>query len=364
MMYACSLALTMLLACDSLPEECDTGAVASVSRAVPIPPPAGSQWVEAFSADQASMLAELADEATTARARAALTAMGDDALPALEAAARNDASLVARGWSIKVISEIETPGADRILSGLHDDTALPELVQTWAAAARIGRAETLDELLSLAPLVVRFPALSRPLTMTLSTVEGGLDDVGSALSVMVSDPSLQAPLAPLVLEQTPDALVAVMTTHEDMAVRRAAAGFLATMSRVDVTVLDATVRAYRFQPDAEAVPWAGGPLYIPSAQWGSDTARELIEDLISWHLFCAVNDLPAEQQQINNNLRSVGFVATAGYSAWELPQDTDGLLVFWGQHEGSRALSQILGEHGLRGQPHYKKLLERVQGGR
>ena len=155
-----------------------------------------------------------------------------------------------------------------------------------------------------------------------------------------------------------------MINHENMEARRMAAGFLATISRTDVTVLDATIAGYDFQPGAEEVPWSGGPLYIPSAQWGSDTARELIENLISWHLFCEVNKLQNEQQQINNNLRSVGFVGTAGYNAWSLPQDTDGLLVFWGQNEGSRALSRILGEHGLRGQTHYKKLLERVQSDR
>jgi hypothetical protein len=270
---------------------------------------------------------------------------------------------VARGWAIKALSEIDDAGAEAALIRLHDDTGLPGLIQAWAAAGRVSRAQTLDELLALAPLTVRFPALSRPMKLKLSSVEGGVGDVGGAMAMMVADPSLQSVLAPLVMEQPPDALVAVMITHENMEVRRTAAGFLATMSRTDVTVLDATIRGYAFQPGAESVPWAGGPLYIPSAQWGSDTARDLIGNLISWHLYCELNKLPAEQQQINNNLRSVGFVGTAGFNAWQLPQDTDGLLVFWGQNAGSRELARMLGEHGVRGQAHYKKLLERVQAG-
>ncbi|MFT5683363.1 MAG: hypothetical protein ACI8RZ_004294 [Myxococcota bacterium] len=363
-MYACTLALTALLACDQSPEERDTSTVAPTTVEVTAQITADSNWMGDFSRSQASLLTDLSDESQADGARAALVAMGHDALPALEASARNDASMVARGWAVKAISEIEASGADEALIRLHDDTALPGLVQAWAGAGRISRADTLDELLALAPLVGRFSALNRPMKMKLSTVEGGIGDVGGAIGMMVTDPSLQSILAPLVLEQPPDAIVEVMIKHENMEARRTAAGFLATMSRTDVTVLDATIRGYDFQPGAKAVPWAGGPLYIPSAQWGSDTARELIENLISWHLFCEVNKLPAEQQQINNNLRSVGFVGTAGYNAWDLPQDTDGLLVFWGTNEGSRALSRILGEHGLRGQTHYKKLLERVQGSR
>ncbi len=363
-MYACTLALTALLACDQSPEERDTSTVSPPTVEVTTQSTAESKWMGEFSRSQASLLADLSDETTADSARAALVAMGDDALPALEASACNDASMVARGWAVKAISEIEAAGADAALTRLHDDTELPGLVQAWAAAGRINRAATLDDLLTLSPLVARFPALNRPMKMKLTAVEGGIGDVGAAIGMMVTDPSLQTILAPLIMEQSPDDLVGVMVKHENMEARRTAAGFLATMSRTDVTVLDATIRGYDFQPGAEAVPWAGGPLYIPSAQWGSDTARELIENLISWHLFCEVNKLPAEQQQINNNLRSVGFVGTAGYNAWDLPQDTDGLLVFWGQNEGSRALSRILGEHGLRGQAHYKKLLERVQGSR
>lgn len=363
-MYACTLALAALLACDQSPEERDTSTPTTVTTEVTQKSSTNSKWMGEFSRSQAALLADLSDESAADSARAALVAMGNDALPALEASARNDDSMVARGWAVKAISDIDDPGAGEVLARLHDDDDLPELVQAWAAAGRINRATTLDEVLALSSLATRFPALNRPIKMKLGSVEGGIQDVGAAISMMVSDPALQSILAPMIMEQEPDAVVTAMITHDDMNVRRTAAGFLATMSRTDVTVLDATIRGYDFQPGAAEVPWAGGPLYIPAAQWGSDTARELIENLISWHLYCQLNNLQSEQQQINNNLRSVGFVNAAGYNAWNLPQDTDGLLVFWGQNEGSRALSRILGEHGLRGQAHYKKLLERVQSGR
>ena len=363
-MYACTLALAMLLGCDEHPQERETGTVKPTPVEVPQQHTTDSKWMGEFSQSQAALLADLSDQSRADSARVALVAMGNDALPALEAAARNDDSLVARGWAVRAIADIDDPGADATLTRLHDDTELPQLVQAWAAAGRINRATTLDEALALAPMTARFPALSRPMKMKISSIDGGITDAGGAIAMMVADPALQSLLAPLVMEMKPDELVETMITHDNMEVRRTAAGFLATMSRTDANVLDATIRGYDFTPGVAEVPWTGGPLYIPAAQWGSDTARELIENLISWHLYCQLNNLQGEQQQINNNLRSVGFVNAAGYDAWNLPQDTDGLLVFWGQNEGSRALSRILGEHGLRGQAHYKKLLERVQSGR
>ena len=74
----------------------------------------------------------------------------------------------------------------------------------------------------------------------------------------------------------------------------------------------AVAKAYEFDADAKNAPWHGGPLYVPGIQWQKEDATALVGNLIAWHLWCDRNGKTSEQQQIYNNLRSVGLSRVAG----------------------------------------------------
>ncbi len=77
-------------------------------------------------------------------------------------------SLTARGEAIIALSAQRSPAADAALRELHEDEGQDMLVRTWAAAARIQQATSLDELLALSELLQTFPALARPIRLQRS----------------------------------------------------------------------------------------------------------------------------------------------------------------------------------------------------
>ena len=87
--------------------------------------------------------------------------------------------------------------------------------------------------------------------------------------------------------------------------------------------------------------------------------------MIAWHLFCDRKGLSQEKNQIYNNLRSVGISRQAGVkNPWNLPTDTNGLLVLFGQTFGAKKLKKMLKEQDVHNVQPYKGILERIEAGK
>lgn len=291
-----------------------------------------------------------------------LERQGRQAIPRLEQVARSHDVMTVRGEAILALARIEAPEAELALARLTDE-ADDALVQTWAAAARVQRADTLDEVIALAPLAQRFSALKRPVKMKIEALPAGSFSVMNAMDLIQADPSLQNMLVPMISERPGPEVVAAMLQHPSTQGRQLAAGLLASMSQNDTSIRSDILDGFAYYPEASQAPWSGGALYIPSAAWNRSEAAELVGSLVSWHLFCERTGAKAEQQNIDNNLRSVGLLGQAGFSGG-LYGTTDALLEAWGNNQGSRALLSILRDHGLDRDPHYRSILNKVEASR
>lgn len=278
----------------------------------------------------------------------------------LEQTALTHAVISVRGEAIVSLSQMNGTAADHALVRLTEQADTP-LVQTWAAAARVQRADSTEELLSLAPLLPEFPALSRPILLQLERLPTGSFSVTDGLTMAAANAELQSVLLPMLQQQDGAAVMAAMLRHPTVDGRRMAAGLLANMAQGNPNVRQDILDGMAFLPGATAVPWAGGPLYIPGASWNPSEARALVRSLVSWHVFCTQNNATAELQQINNNLRSVGLLQMAGFPR-SMPADTHALLSVYGQHAGADALRTLLSEQGLTRQTPYQTILTNVEG--
>ena len=150
-----------------------------------------------------------------------------------------------------------------------------------------------------------------------------------------------------------------MTTAKEQEVRRQATAYIGTLAQNgDKTVGKAVADAYKFDPDAKAAPWSGGPLYVPGIQWNKDDATLLVDNLIAWHLWCDRNKKASEQQQIYNNLRSIGLSRVVGY---QTPQNTTvAWLMSWGKVVGREGIEKILKEQGVEDEAKYSSVLENL----
>ncbi len=81
--------------------------------------------------------------------------------------AKTDESLPKRGWAIAALAEIGGQDVDEYLLNVHADSNQPQLVRTWAAAARVSMTRTVNGLIEKANLVAQFPALGRPIGMRI-----------------------------------------------------------------------------------------------------------------------------------------------------------------------------------------------------
>ena len=162
------------------------------------------------------------------------------------------------------------------------------------------------------------------------------------------------------LVQAPAAsLVEAMRSAKNQNVRRLAASYLGGQAQTNADIAGLVVEAYRFDPDAAAVAWAGGPLFVPGLAWNKQQARALCGQLVRWQLWCERNNKQAEQRQIHNNLRSLSLARVAGYNSpgWQ-PVGTDRWLTVWAKVVGLAGLEQILEEQGVANQPRYQKILQ------
>ena len=312
-----------------------------------------------------TLLKDLSDPQNANEAVESLAKLGDSVIPELEKVILASKDTVVSGWAIKSLSLIETPASAKALNKIASDSKQKPIVQTWAAAGLVSQAKNLNQVLNSAKLLTAHPALIRPIKMKLQLYKGELKDVGEAIAITNKNSSLQSVLSPLIIEKGADPLIKVMLTHETLEVRRSAAGYLAGMARTDVKVIDALMKAYTFDPKATKVMWDGGPLYVPGAQWGRNSARTLFRNLIAWHLFCDRKGFTQEKNQIFNNLRSVGISRKAGVqNPWNMPTDTNGLLLLLGQTLGANELRSVLVGQNVQNVAPYSGILERVEAGK
>ncbi len=121
--------------------------------------------------------------------------------------------------------------------------------------------------------------------------------------------------------------------HSNGDARRLAAAVLGNRASSDARVLPALVDAYAYNADAESVPWDGGPLYVPRANFSQEQARTLLGHLIAWQVHCRDHELQSELRQVVNNLASVNLQGQAGM--YGLGWDPDQNLRVWQQATGT-----------------------------
>ncbi len=280
----------------------------------------------------------------------------------LTGVAREEEKLSKRGWAIAALAGVGGQDVDELLLNIHADSGQPDLVRTWAAAARVTMTRTAAGLLEKAALIGQFPSLGRPIGMRLVeqlNADSGEVSAEGLIAVTMRVPNLAQALAPAVLALGSDKLAEVLTSAKDQNVRRQAAGYLGTLAaQGDAKVADKVIDAYKFDVEATDVPWNGGPLFLPGINWQKENARALVGNLIRWHLWCDRNEKSAEKTQIHNNIRSLGLAQAAGYQNpdWQ-EADTVTWLTVWGKVVGRAELEKILKEQGVAGSNRYAAAL-------
>lgn len=312
------------------------------------------------------LVARLSDPKAAPAALDQLIAKKAEAVPALAGEALEGKDLEARGWAIAGLAEIGGADAVRALVRLTEDGKAPALVRTWAAAARVNLAKSLEELRDLAPLAEAFPAVKRPLTLKVtalaSSTKAGAE---SLLALARGGGPLQQVLAEPILGLGVDPLMEVMTRSKDPDLRQQAAAYLGSLAQRqgkagNEIVGDAVAKAWRFDPKAKDVPWAGGPLYVPNIGWDRPFAMKLTRNLVAWHVWCGERGRKDEQKKIHHNLNSWSLASVLGYSmpGWGA-EDADWLSV-WGAVAGKKEVKALLEEQGLANDPKYQRILERL----
>ncbi len=332
--------------------------------------PAAAQQA-AGEVDEEAILAlidQLEDAKKVEAAVEQLVKIGQPAVPHLLGEALEGSSMVRRGWAIVALGEIGGQEAKTRLEELLRDPRQPPLVRTWAAAARINMARDTKELLSLARLTNQFPAVRRTLGVRLVEELNAQEkpvSVDQLLAIAIRVPQLQGTLAPMILRREVSELVHTMATHSDQNVRRMAAAYLATKVQRDAKlyqqVAQAVLQTYKFDPQADRLPWQGGPLFIPALRWEKDDARALAGTLVRWYLWCEHNGRQNDLRPLENNLRSVQLARAAGYEPFgRRAPGAVGWLQTWGQVVGRPGIRQILEEQGLLQSGTYRRVLQQV----
>ena len=86
--------------------------------------------------DQAGLVVAMEEKETAGAAIEKLVAMGPQVVPTLRDVALHGQDIGARGWAITGLQQLPGPEADKALLGIQEYGAAPQLVRTWAAAAR------------------------------------------------------------------------------------------------------------------------------------------------------------------------------------------------------------------------------------
>ncbi len=291
----------------------------------------------------------------------------DQIVQKLLGVATNDESIPKRGWAIAALAEIGGQDIDEYLLNVHADSRQPQLVRTWAAAARVSMTRTVNGLIEKANLISQFPALGRPIGLRIieqmSGDEGDQGDPAKILAVTQQVPQLQAALAPAIMAFGSEKLTELMAGGEDNEIRRIAAGYLGALAKQgDSTgVVEQVIQQYQFDSAASEVPWQGGALFVPSIIWSKDDARSLVGNLIRWNLWCELKGKSDQQRQIHNNIRSLGLANAAGYQPPQRGEsDASAWLVAWGKGVGKSEIESILEEQNLTGEAKWEEVLSQL----
>ena len=291
-----------------------------------------------------------------AEAVATFTKAGAEVCPILRSVALEDGDMSRRGRAIQALTGIQDVCADDALLELERVRTLPLLIRTWAAAGRVARASTIEDLTSLAVLTGEFPALARPVSLRAESLLGPEVPADQLLELATDASTLSGAVLPLLRARPTEELLAVQFSHEKDPVRRQAAAYLGTFVGEDGGRAKVVIDSYAYPKGTTKVLWDAGALYVPAARWDKDQARALYRNLLSWQIFCQEAGLDGELRQVTNNLRSVGIWRTAGYARHH--PDTFAAVAAYGADEGQAALTALLAEHDLQDDPRYRKALK------
>jgi hypothetical protein len=314
-------------------------------------------------------LVEQLNDGTTAQAAiekiVALAATSDKerahVLNGLYQVATTDEEMVRRGWAIAAMAKLGGLDVDEKLIAIHSAESQSMLVRTWAAAARVSMVKSPEALVEKASLIATFPSLGRPIGMRLLEQMQEKDSkitVAQMISLSNKTPELQQALIQPILAAGADELAKTMTQAEDMEVRRQAAAYLGTLGSQDYeAAAKAVIAIYAFDAKAKKAPWDGGPLYVPSIQWNKELGTELVNNLVTWNVWCEENEKSQEQQQIYNNLRSISLAQVVGY---QVAGDTGAVawLTTWEKIVGKERIEKMLTELGVADKAKYKQFVE------
>ena len=152
-----------------------------------------------------------------------------------------------------------------------------------------------------------------------------------------------------------------MMRAKDQNIRRQAAAYIATLAlQGDDGVPLAVVDAYRFDSRATALPWDGGPLFIPSLQWDKRHSQALVGNLVAWLLWCDLQGRRDARQPIINNLSSFQLMQAAGYQ-WPSESTVYGWLQSWGQVVGRQGIEKLLAEQGVDKHKRFEPVLDALE---
>ena len=319
------------------------------------------------------LIAKLESSATAADAIAALDEAAresdekrDQLVAKLLQVVRQDPNIAKRGWAIAALAEIGGQDVDEYLLNVHADENQKQVVRTWAAAARVSMTRTVNGLIEKANLIQKFPALGRPIGMRIvEKMNSGKEEVDAekVLGVSIKVPQLNTALAPMVMGFGATKLTDVMAHAEDQNIRRTAAGYLGALAQQgdQQDVASAVLRVYKFDPGADDVAWAGGPLFVPGIRWNKEDASELVDNLVRWHLWCDLHGKTEPRKQIHNNIRSLNLAMAAGYESpgWR-EADTNTWLRTWGSVVGKDGIKKILQEQDADNNPKYQAVLNEL----
>ena len=242
---------------------------------------------------------------------------------------------------------------DSHLQKIHKDEKQSLLIRTWAIAARIQMAQSLADVLKLSKQVKQFPAIERAIgkrTIFILKRDNKLS-TKMLLEIVQSSPKVQPALSTIIMQQDPQILINIMITAQNQQVRRLAASYLANVGRTNSEVKHQIIKALLFSPKAKDVPWQGGSLFLPRLRWDYQTARKLVGNLISWHLWCERMGKKTQQQQIHRNINSTRLADAAKYQRPDSSKKTtDKWLLLWGKAVGKEELFRLLEEQGVQDQ--------------
>ena len=186
-------------------------------------------------------------------------------------------------------------------------------------------------------------------------------DPEKVMAVTQKVPQLQTALAPMITAFGPEKLANVMLSAKDQNVRRIAAGYMGAVAQQGAAgdVAKAAISKLTFDSNATVVPWNNGPLFVPGIKWSKEDATGLVGNLIRWNLWCDINGKQQEQQQIHNNIRSLGLAGAAGYQSpgWNNVGCVNWLKA-WGKVVGKAGIEEILQEQNVLGGEKYTVALE------